>query len=160
MSSNRMQQLLNICQNYFLHVSKTTLLKLTAIIFFNDLKIPMVDNCRYLGIAISTKNSDLDLKRQMRKIYANANLLLRKFSSCSVSVKCYLFKGECIVFLKKIILCLKMIHYPSTIRSHLVTIVPMAPFTSKSTSKLRSALHFRNSIVIPRFISRTNTSQY
>ena len=32
------------------------------------------------------------LKRQMRKIYANANLLLRKFSCCSVSVKCYLLK--------------------------------------------------------------------
>ena len=27
------------------------------------------------------------------------------------------------------------------IRSHLVTIVPMAPLTPKSTSKLRSALH-------------------
>ena len=55
----------------------------------------MVENCRYLGITISTKNSDLDLKRQMRKIYANANLLLRKFSSCSVSVKCHLFKTYC-----------------------------------------------------------------
>ena len=41
---------------------------------------------------------------------------------------------------------MKTIHYPSTIRSHLVTIVPMAPFTSKSTSKLRSALHIRYSI--------------
>ena len=44
-------------------------------------------------------------------------------------------------------------HYPNTIRSHLVTIVPMAPFTPKSTSKLRSVLHIRNSIVIPRFTS-------
>ena len=49
---------------------------------------------------------------------------------------------------------MKTIHYPNTIRSHLVTIVPMAPFTPKSTSKLRSALHVRYSIVIPRFISR------
>ena len=48
---------------------------------------------------------------------------------------------------------------PNKIRSHLVTIAPMAPFTSKSTSKLRSALHFRYSIVIPRFISRGNTAQ-
>ena len=48
-------------------------------------------------------------------------------------------------------------HYPNTIRSHLVTIVPVAPFTPKSTSKLRSAqtaLHIRYSKVIPRFISR------
>ena len=38
------------------------------------------------------------------------------------------------------------------IRSHFATIVPMAPFTPKSTSKLRSVLHFRYSIVIPCFI--------
>ena len=34
-----------------------------------------------------------------------------------------------------------------------------APFTPKSTSKLRSALYFRYSIVIPRFISCANTAQ-
>ena len=39
------------------------------------------------------------------------------------------------------------------------TIVSMAPFTPKSTLKLRSALHSRYSIVIPRFISRVNTAQ-
>ena len=55
----------------------------------------MVENCRYLGITIFRKYSNLDLKRQMKNIYANANLLLRKFSSCSVSVKCYLFKTYC-----------------------------------------------------------------
>ena len=69
------------------------------------------------------------------------------------------FKGECSVFLKKIILWMKMIHYPNTLRSHLVTILPMAPFTPKSTSKLRFALHVSYSIVIPRFISRANTAQ-
>ena len=31
----------------------------------------------------------------MRKIYANTNLFLRKFSKCSVDVKCYLFKTYC-----------------------------------------------------------------
>ena len=55
---------------------------------------------------------------------------------------------------------MKTMHYPNTIRSHLVTIVPMAPFTPKSTSKLRSALHIsRYSIIIPRLISRANTAQ-
>ena len=54
---------------------------------------------------------------------------------------------------------MKTIHYPNTIRSHFVTLVPiMAPFTPKFTSKLRSALHFRYSIVIPSFISRANTT--
>ena len=54
---------------------------------------------------------------------------------------------------------MKTIHYPNKIKSHLVTIAPMTPFTPKSTSKLRSAMHFRYSIVIPRFISRANTAQ-
>ena len=108
-SSNGMQQLLNICQNYatnhqllyngaksFSLCFKDNTIKIKQPSFFlNDFKIPMVENCRYLGITISTKNSDLDLKRHMRKIYANANLLLRKFSSCSVSVKCHLFKTYC-----------------------------------------------------------------
>ena len=58
-------------------------------------KIPMVEQCRYLGTTISIKKSDLDLKRQMRKMYANGNLLLRKFSKCSINVKCYLFKTYC-----------------------------------------------------------------
>ena len=40
-------------------------------------------------------NSDNDLKRQMRKFYANANMLIRKFSKRSVLVKCYLFKTYC-----------------------------------------------------------------
>ena len=62
-------------------------------------------------------------------------------------------------YLKKNLLWMKTMHYPNTIRSHLVTIVPMAPFTPKSTSKLRSALHTRYSKVIPCFISRANTAQ-
>ena len=69
------------------------------------------------------------------------------------------FKGECNVFKKFFVLWMKTIHYPNTIRSHLVTIVPMTPFTPKSTSKLRSALHIIYSKVIPRFISRANTAQ-
>ena len=62
-------------------------------------------------------------------------------------------------YLKKYILWMKTIHYPNTLRSHLVTIVPLAPFTLKSTSKLRSALHFSYSIVIQRFYSHANTAQ-
>ena len=59
------------------------------------MKIPIVTYCTYLGVIISEHNSDNDLKRQMRKFYANANMLIRKFSKCSVNVKCYLFKTYC-----------------------------------------------------------------
>ena len=58
------------------------------------MKIPTVKQCRYLGITVSTQNYDIDLKRQMRKLYANVKLLLRKFSK-SVGVKCFLFKTYC-----------------------------------------------------------------
>ena len=44
---------------------------------------------------MSEHNSDNDLKGQMRNFYANANMLIRKFSKCSVNVKCYLFKTNC-----------------------------------------------------------------
>ena len=63
--------------------------------FLADMKIPIVTNCKYLGVIMSEHNSDNDLKRQMRKFYANANMLIRKFSKCPVNVKCYLFKTYC-----------------------------------------------------------------
>ena len=56
------------------------------------MKIPTVKQCRYLVITISVKNSDLDIKRQIRKMYVNVNLSLIKFSKFSVGVKCFLFK--------------------------------------------------------------------
>ena len=59
------------------------------------MEIPIVTHCKYLGVIMSEHNSDNDLKRQMRKFYANANMLIRKFSKCSVNVKCYLFKTYC-----------------------------------------------------------------
>ena len=46
-------------------------------------------------VIMSEHNRGKDLKRQMRKFYANANMLIRKFSKCSVNVKWYLFKTYC-----------------------------------------------------------------
>ena len=63
--------------------------------FVNDSKIPLVEQCRYLGTTISINIIDLDLHRQVRKIYINGNLLSRQFSKCSINVKCYLFKTYC-----------------------------------------------------------------
>ena len=59
------------------------------------MKIPIVTHCKYLGVIVSEHNSDNDLKRQMRKFYANANMLIGKFSTCSVNISCYLFKTYC-----------------------------------------------------------------
>ena len=66
-------------------------------------------------------------------------------------------KGECSVF-KKIIMDENnaLAKYNKIPLGHNR---PMAPFTPKSTSTLRSALHIGYSLVIPRFISRANTAQ-
>ena len=61
---------------------------------------------------------------------------------------------------KKNILWMKTNYYPYKITSHLVTTVPMTSFTLKSTSKLRSFLDFKYSIVIPRFIPHANKAQF
>ena len=92
-----------------------------------------------------------------RQIF-NLKLILDRLASLVHLKPVGILKGNA-AYQKKIILWMKTIHYPNTIGYHLVTIVPMAPFTPKSTSKLRSALHFRYSKVIPRFISRPNTAQ-
>ena len=82
-----MQQLLHICKEYaaehqliyngsksFSLCFKRKDLKISSPKFFLDQsKIPLIEQCRYLSTTISIKN--LDLKRQMRKMYANANLL-------------------------------------------------------------------------------------
>ena len=59
---------------------------------FGQISIPNVTDSRYLGITISVKNYGLDLKRQKRKCYADANMLFRKYVKCSPDVKGCLFK--------------------------------------------------------------------
>ena len=50
----------------------------------------------YLGHIISNDLSDdKDIYRQRRKLYAQANMLCRKFSMCSVPVKISLFRSFC-----------------------------------------------------------------
>ena len=59
------------------------------------MNIPNVTARMYPYITISVKNCDLELKRRMRKCYANTNMLLRKFVKCSLDEKCYLFITYC-----------------------------------------------------------------
>ena len=89
--------LYNGSKSFALCFKKNTLKVSSPSFYLDQMKIPTVDQCRYLGITISTNNSDVDLKGQMRKLYANhnVNLLLRKFSKCSVNVECFLFKTYC-----------------------------------------------------------------
>ena len=85
----------NANKSYSLCYKATTIKFKRPTLHIGQINIPNVTDCRYLCITISVKNCDLDLKRQMRKCYANANMLLRKFVKCSPDVKCYLFKTYC-----------------------------------------------------------------
>ena len=109
LSSSAIQQLLNICNTYSIEHSllynsnkssslcfKPSTIKFTRPWFFlAGMKISTVTHCKYLGVTVSEHNSDNDLKKHMRKLYANANMLIRKFSKFSVNIKCYLFKTYC-----------------------------------------------------------------
>ena len=55
----------------------------------NHLNIPTVNQSNYRGIIIYENNSASDLKRQMFKLYAYVNMIIRKFSRCSPDVKCF-----------------------------------------------------------------------
>ena len=79
MSSSGMQRLLNICKDYAeqhsLHCNgnksfsmcfKSKTIKFERPdLFLGDLKILLVNECKYFGITISEKNCDQDLHRQM-----------------------------------------------------------------------------------------------
>ena len=104
LSSAGMQKLLNVCSNYAtehslsynanksysLYFKAKTIKFERPTLYFGQMSIPNVTDCRKLGITISVKNCDLDLKRQKRRFYANTNMLLRKFVKYSPDVKCYL----------------------------------------------------------------------
>ena len=90
------QLIYNGSKSFFLCFKRKDLKISSPTIFLDQSKTPLVTQCRYPGTTISIKNSDLDLKRQMRKMYANANLLLRKYSKCSVNVKTYCSNLYCV----------------------------------------------------------------
>ena len=109
LSSVGMQKLWNLCSKYAVDHSLTYKAKkffsLCFIwrtakmgrpqLYLDTLVIPHVSECKYLAIIVSQKNCDRDLKRQVKRFHANVNMLLRRFSKCSIHVKCYLFKTYC-----------------------------------------------------------------
>ena len=93
LSSAGMQKLLNVCSKYATehslsynaNKSYSLCFKATTIKFkrptlhIGQINIPNVTDCSYLGITISVKkNCDLDLKRKMRKCYANVNNVIEE----------------------------------------------------------------------------------
>ena len=62
----------------------------------NNVPLKTVCKQKYLGVIISEEfTDDLDMDRQKKSIYCTGNMLIRRFQSCSDSVKTLLFKTYC-----------------------------------------------------------------
>ena len=109
LSSAGMQQLLNMCniyakeydllyngsKSYSLCYEPNCSIFNRPVFTLNNFNIPSVNQLKYLGIIIGENNCAPDLKRQMCKLYANVNMIMRKFSRCFPDAKCFLYKSYC-----------------------------------------------------------------
>ena len=68
----------------------------TTDLFSSSNAIDFVQEAKYLGVMLNSQLiTSIDVSRQTRKFYAQANMLLRNFRYCSVDVKCMLFRSYC-----------------------------------------------------------------
>ena len=52
---------------------------------------------KYLShMTVSNNANDADIQREVTNLFVHTNILIRKFSKCSVDVKIVLFKAYCI----------------------------------------------------------------
>ena len=59
-------------------------------------RYPLRGRGKYLGVFITSDLSDnIDMTRHMRSLYARANILLRKFNTCSIDIMKTLFQLYC-----------------------------------------------------------------
>ena len=67
-----------------------------SIIYLGHSVCQLVQKVKYLGVDIrSIMKTTIDVARQTRKLYLQANLLLRNFRHCSDDVKCALCQTYC-----------------------------------------------------------------
>ena len=111
LSSAGLQNLLSICNKYCASHSITFNVKKSVCMFFKSSvnkhcdyanvylsgnHIDFVQEVKYLGVFLnSSMKTSIDVSRQTRKFYAQANMLLRNFRYCGREVKCMLFKSFC-----------------------------------------------------------------
>ena len=111
LSSAGLQHLLTQCDSYCITHDLTFNVKKSVCMYFkcavNKKCVPpsivlssktleFVDETKYLGVILnSTMKTYVDVARQTRKFYAQANMLIRIFSHCTHNVKCMLFRSSC-----------------------------------------------------------------
>ena len=70
----------------------------TTDLFSSSKAIDFVQETKYLDAMLNSQvqlKTSIDVSRQTRKFYAQANMLLRNFRYCSVNAKCMLFRSYC-----------------------------------------------------------------
>ena len=68
----------------------------TTELFLSSNAIDFVLETKYLGVMLNSHlKTSIDVSRQTRKFYAQANMLLRNFRNYSADVKCMLFRSYC-----------------------------------------------------------------
>ena len=61
----------------------------TTDLFLSSKAIGFVQETKYLGVMLNSQlKTSIDVSRQTRKFYADANMLLRNFRYCFADVKC------------------------------------------------------------------------
>jgi len=106
-----LQQLLKVCSQYGAdfnikyNASKSNVMIVRTkedrnlvfpVFFLSGTALKVCEEIKYLGHHIANDLSDdKDINRQCRKIYGQANVLVRKFGMCSAYVKVALFKAFC-----------------------------------------------------------------
>ena len=106
LSTAGMQKLFNLCQDYALsniftiylsfNSKKSMCMKTVPPLTLMWSEISFVEQCKYLGTIIDVKkNSNTDMKRQLKMLNASSNTIIRTFSKCSCDEKIMRFKSLC-----------------------------------------------------------------
>lgn len=106
-SKRALQRLLDICTSYAIRHDilyntdksfcmicwpKKMLFKFIPVFYLQNDKLEYKDVFKYLGVLIHEKgNDDDEINMRMRGIYATGNMLIRKFSNCTVDCKLVMF---------------------------------------------------------------------
>ena len=65
-------------------------------IFLSGKAIDFVQETKFIGVILNSQlKTSVDVSRQTRKLYAQANMLLRNFRYCYDDIKCMLFRSYC-----------------------------------------------------------------
>ncbi len=74
--------------------------------YLGEIMLEVTNDIKYLGVTLNNNlKDDIDMKRQLRSLYASANSVISKFALCSIPVKCHLIESYCLSFYCSYLCC-------------------------------------------------------